>query len=182
MEGHREVLGFWFTENESASFWLEVFTELQNRGVEDVLLVISDGLTGLTTAISRAFPEAVHQTCVMHLVRNSVAFVNYKHRKDICAELRKIYTAVNAEEAENRLREFEESELGKEYPRISRIWRAAWDQVIPFFGFPPAVRKMLYTTNMIENLNRCIRKNIKVRAHSRPKMPLANASGLLSCV
>lgn len=161
--GTRDVLGFWLTDNESASFWHEVLTELQNRGVEDILMIVSDGLKGLPETIEKAFPKTVHQTCIVHLVRNSVAYVNYKDKKEICSRLRDVYTAVNAEDAQEKLMQFARSELGQKYPRVIRIWEAAWQRVIPFFDYPPAVRKMIYTTNMIENLNRNIRKNIKVR-------------------
>lgn len=163
VDGTREVLGLWIHENEGASNWASVFSELQNRGVEDIIIAVTDGLKGMTQALASVFPATVHQTCIVHLIRNSLAFVNYKDRKPVTDALKKIYTALNASEAEKALAEYEASELGKRYPSSHRGWRQAWGQVIPFFDFPAKVRRLLYTTNSIEALNRSIRKVIKTR-------------------
>lgn len=160
-EGLKSVLGLKIAENESAAEWGNFLTEIKNRGVEDVLLVCSDGLKGMTDAIEQVFPDAIHQTCIVHLIRNSCKYVSCKDRKDLCKALKEIYEAPNADEAERKLEEFEGSDLGKKYPQSVKVWRNAWQQVIPFFDFSKPVRKLIYTTNTIEGLNRCIRKVIK---------------------
>ena len=147
-EGEREVLGLWIAANEGAKFWLSVMNNLRNRGVEDILIAVVDGLKGFPDAINAAFPEATVQTCIVHLVRHSLNFCGWKDRKTVANDLKRIYQA---------------TEWGQKYPSIAPSWRRAWQEVIPFFAFPPAVRKIIYTTNAIESLNRVIRKTTKTR-------------------
>jgi len=162
-DGVREVLGMWISENEGASFWTSVFNGLKTRGVEDILIAVTDGLKGMTEALESIYPKVLHQTCIVHLIRASTAFVAHKDRAAVCKELKPIYQAVDADSAECALAQFEESEIGKKYPAIAQIWRRAWAQVIPFFQFPPEIRTLIYTTNSIEGLNRAVRKVIKTR-------------------
>ena len=162
-DGSRDVLGMWFNENEGASFWAGVFSELKSRGVEDILVAVTDGLKGMTEALGTIFPETLHQTCIVHLIRNSVAFVSWKDLKGVTRALKCIYQAANAETAQHELELFKQSEYGKKYPNIAAIWERAWGQVVPFFNFGPEVRCLIYTTNSIEALNRSIRKVIKTR-------------------
>ena len=150
-DGRRDVLGMWVHENEGAAFWTSVFTELKNRGVEDILIAVTDGLKGMTQAIEAVFPQAQHQTCIVHLIRASAAFVSHKDRKAVMAGLKPIYQANTPEEA---LAAFENSPMGKRYPYVAQSWRSAWAQVIPFFNFPRSIRKLLHTTNSIETIRR----------------------------
>jgi transposase-like protein len=161
-EGEREVLGLWIANNEGAKFWLSVMNNLRNRGVEDILIAVVDGLKGFPDAINAAFPETTVQTCIVHLVRHSLNFCGWKDRKNVAKDLKRIYQAIDDVEAEKALAEFE-AEWGQKYPSIAPSWRRAWQEVIPFFAFPPAVRKIIYTTNAIESLNRVIRKTTKTR-------------------
>lgn len=161
-EGVREVLGLWIAENEGAKFWLSVMNELKNRGVQDILITVVDGLKGFPDAITAAFPKATVQTCIVHLVRHSLNFCAWKDRKYVAADLRRIYGAATADQAATELDAFEEKWAGK-YASIAPAWRRAWQEVIPFFAFDPAIRKIIYTTNAIESLNRVIRKSIKTR-------------------
>ncbi len=161
-DGVREVLGLWIAENEGAKFWLSVMTALKNRGVQDILIAVVDGLKGFPEAITAAFPETTVQTCIVHLVRHSLNFCSWKDRKAVAADLRRIYEAATAEQAADELDAFEEKWAGK-YASIAPAWRRAWQEVIPFFAFDPAIRKIIYTTNAIESLNRVIRKSIKTR-------------------
>ena len=152
-DGRKEVLGLWIEQNEGAKFWLRVMNELKNRGTEDIMLAVVDGLKGFPDAITAVFPEAVVQTCIVHLLRNSMDFVSWKDRKPLATALKAIYRAVDAKAAEDALIAFEASEWGLRYVAIARSWRRAWNEVIPFFAFPEAVRKIIYTTNAIEALN-----------------------------
>ena len=161
-EGEREVLGLWIAANEGAKFWLSVMNNLRNRGVEDILIAVVDGLKGFPDAINAAFPEATVQTCIVHLVRHSLNFCGWKDRKTVANDLKRIYQATDDVEAEKALADFE-AEWGQKYPSIAPSWRRAWQEVIPFFAFPPAVRKIIYITNAIESLNRVIRKTTKTR-------------------
>ncbi len=163
-DGIKEVLGLWIQQNEGAKFWLLIMNELKNRGLEDILIAVVDGLKGFPEAIEAVFPETIVQTCIVHLLRNSLKFVGYKDRKAVAGDLKEIYRAPNAETAMERLEEFEKIWGGK-YPVIGRSWRQNWERVIPFFDFPPAVRKVIYTTNAIESLHSGIRKVIKNRGH-----------------
>ena len=160
--GEREVLGLWIAANEGAKFWLSVMNNLRNRGVEDILIAVVDGLKGFPDAINAAFPDTTVQTCIVHLVRHSLNFCGWKDRKTVAKDLKRIYQATNDTEAEKALADFE-AEWGQKYPSIAPSWRRAWQEVIPFFAFPPAVRKIIYTTNAIESLNRGIRKTTKTR-------------------
>jgi transposase-like protein len=161
-EGEKEVLGLWIEQTEGAKFWLKVVNELKARGVNDILIAVVDGLKGFPEAITTVFPQTVVQTCIVHLIRNSLAFVSWKDRKAIMPSLKAIYRAPAADIALTRLEEFE-AEWGKRYPAIGPIWRRAWDHVVPFFAFAPGIRKMIYTTNAVEALNRSLRKIIKTR-------------------
>ena len=161
-DGLREVLGLWIADNEGAKFWLSVMNELKNRGVQDVLIAVVDGLKGFPEAITAAFPQAAVQTCIVHLVRHSLNFCAWKDRKAVAVDLRAIYGAVTADQAAVQLDAFEEKWAGK-YASIAPAWRRAWQEVIPFFAFDPAIRKIIYTTNAIESLNRVIRKSIRTR-------------------
>jgi transposase-like protein len=160
--GEKEVLGLWIEQTEGAKFWLKVVNELKTRGVNDILIAVVDGLKGFPEAITTVFPQTLVQTCIVHLIRNSVAFVSWKDRKAIMPSLKAIYRAEAADIALTRLEEFE-AQWSKRYPAIGPIWRRAWEHVIPFFGFAPSIRKMIYTTNCVEALNRSLRKIIKTR-------------------
>lgn len=161
-EGHKHVLGLWIEQTEGAKFWLKVMNDLKTRGVLDILIAVVDGLKGFPEAIGTVFPETLVQTCIVHLIRNSLAFVSWKDRKQIMPDLKAIYRAENAEAALDRLAEFEDR-WGAKYPAVGAGWRRAWEHVVPLFGFPPQVRKMIYTTNAVESLNRSLRKIIKTR-------------------
>jgi putative transposase len=160
--GEKEVLGLWIEQTEGAKFWLKVMNDLKNRGVQDILIAVVDGLKGFPEAIGACFPQTLVQTCIVHLIRNSLSFVSWKDRKTIMPSIKAIYRAENAEAALQRLADFE-AEWGKRYPAIGQAWRRAWPQVVPFFAFAPEIRKMIYTTNAVEALNRSLRKIIKTR-------------------
>ena len=164
-DGRKEVLGLWIEQNEGAKFWLRVMNELKNRGVDDIMLAVVDGLKGFPDAITAVFPDAVVQTCIVHLLRNSMDFVSWKDRKSLAASLKSIYRAVDAKAAEEALTAFEASEWGMRYPAISQSWRRAWAEVIPFFAFPEEVRRIIYTTNAIEALNSKLRRAVRSRGH-----------------
>jgi len=164
VEGEREVLGIWWQETEGAKFWLAVLNDLHHRGVEDVLVCCVDGLTGFPDAIEAVYPQAWVQTCIVHQIRNSMRYVTYQDRKKVAADLKPVYRAVNAEAAEAALETFDE-QWGERYPMIAESWRDRWDYIIPFLALPADLRKAVYTTNSIENLNRQIRKSIKTRGH-----------------
>lgn len=162
MEGHKELLGLWISENEGAKFWLNVLTELQNRGVKDILIACVDGLKGFPDAINAAFPKAQIQLCIVHMVRNSMKYVPWKDYKAIASELKKIYQSVTEEEALQALDQFAE-QWDDKYPQISRSWRAHWHNLNALFNYPQDIRRAIYTTNAIESLNSVIRKAIKKR-------------------
>jgi putative transposase len=164
VEGDREVLGIWWQETEGAKFWLAVLNDLHQRGVTDVLIACVDGLTGFPEAIEAVFPQAWVQTCIVHQIRNSMRFVAYQDRKRVAAELKPVYRAVNAEAAADALEAFDDT-WGSKYPMIAESWRTRWENIIPFLALPADLRKAVYTTNSIENLNRQIRKTIKTRGH-----------------
>ena len=164
-DGTRDVLGLWIEQTEGAKFWRGVVTELQNRGVETILLAVVDGLKGFPEAIQAVFPETEIQGCIVHLLRNSMEYCNYKDRTPLIKELKGIYKAPNAEAALECLNAFEAGPFGKKYPPVVRLWRRAWEQVIPFMAYPAPVRKIIYTTNAIESLNARLRKIIKTRGH-----------------
>ena len=162
MEGHKELLGMWLSENEGAKFWLNVLTELQNRGVKDILIACVDGLKGFPDAINTAFPETQIQLCIVHMVRNSVKYVPWKDYKPVTADLKRIYQATTEEQALPALTEFSEKWDDK-YPQISRSWQAHWENLNTLFAYPEDIRKAIYTTNAIESLNSVIRKATKKR-------------------
>lgn len=162
MEGHKELLGLWLSENEGAKFWLSVLTELQNRGVKDILIACVDGLKGFPDAINAVFPETQIQLCIVHMVRNSVKYVPWKDYKAVTTELKQIYQSVTEEEALLALNQFAEHWDDK-YPQISKSWRTHWHNLNTLFNYPADIRKVIYTTNAIESLNSVIRKAIKKR-------------------
>jgi putative transposase len=164
-DGRRDVLGIWIEQSEGSKFWLKVFNELRSRGVNDILIAVVDGLKGLAEAIEIAFPHTTVQTCIVHLIRNSLEYASWKHRKAVARALRPIYSAATVEAALQELDDFERGEWGEKYPTIVQSWRRAWQHVIPFFAFPPLVRKVVYTTNVIESLHMQLRKIIKNRGH-----------------
>lgn len=162
MEGHKELLGLWLSENEGAKFWLNVLTELQNRGVKDILIACVDGLKGFPDAINAVFPKTQVQLCIVHMVRNSVKYVPWKDYKAVTADLKKIYQSVTEEEALLALDQFCDH-WDDQYPQISKSWRAHWENLNTLFNYPADIRKVIYTTNAIESLNSVIRKAIKKR-------------------
>jgi putative transposase len=164
-DGTKEILGLWLEQNEGAKFWLRVMNELKNRGVEDVLIAVVDGLKGFPEAITAVFPQATVQTCIVHLLRHSLDFVSWKDRKPVAAALKEIYRAVDADAGETALAAFEQGCWGKKYPAIGQSWRRAWAEVVPFYAFPGEVRRILYTTNAIEALNAKLRRAVRVRGH-----------------
>ena len=164
-DGTKEVLGLWLEQNEGAKFWLRVMNELRNRGVEDILIAVVDGLKGFPEAILAVFPQATVQTCIVHLLRQSLDFVSYKDRKAVAAALKDIYRAVDAKTAEEALTAFETGPWGQKYPAIGQSWRRVWSEVIPFYAFPDEVRRLLYTTNAIESLNSKLRRAVRARGH-----------------
>jgi transposase-like protein len=164
-DGIKHVLGIWVQATEGAKFWASVCAELANRGVRDVLIVCCDGLTGFPEAIAVTWPEATVQTCVVHLIRAAMRFVNYKDRKAVAAALKPIYTAATADAALTELEAFEKTPLGKKYPSTIKAFRDAWERFTPFLAFPPALRRVIYTTNSVESLNYQLRKVSKNRGH-----------------
>jgi transposase-like protein len=162
LEGHKELLGLWLSENEGSKFWLSVLTELQNRGVQDILIACVDGLKGFPDAINAVYPETRVQLCIVHMVRNSMKYVSWKDYKAVAAALKRIYQSATEEEALQALAEFE-STWDDKYPQASRSWRSHWQNINPLFDYPADIRKAIYTTNAIESLNSVIRKAIKKR-------------------
>jgi putative transposase len=163
-DGDREVLGLWWQDTEGSKFWLAVLNDLRRRGVDDVLIACVDGLTGFPDAIEAVFPQAWVQTCIVHQIRASMRYVNYRDRKKVAAALRPIYTAANADDALIELERFD-SQWGAQYPMIAASWRERWEHIIPFLSLPSELRRAVYTTNTIEALHRQIRKAIKTRGH-----------------
>jgi putative transposase len=162
MDGMREVLGLWTANTEGAKFWLMVLTELRNRGLLDILIACVDGLKGFPEAIEAVYPQAQVQLCIVHMVRNSLKYVGWRERKAVAADLKEIYGAPTTEAATGELNRFAEK-WGKPYTTITTLWQRNWERIIPFFAFPPEVRKIIYTTNTVEALNRSFRKIIKSR-------------------
>jgi putative transposase len=164
-DGTRDILGLWIESTEGAKFWMKVFNDLKTRGVNDILIAVTDGLKGMPEALAAVFPATTLQTCIVHLMRNSLDYASWKDRRGLAAAIRPIYTAASAEAAQAELDVFTDGEWGRRFPTVSASWRSAWDRVIPFFAFPPAIRKIIYTTNSIENINAQLRKIIKTRGH-----------------
>ena len=162
IEGKKEILGLWIAPTEGAKFWLGVMTELKNRGVKDLFIASIDGLKGLPEAIETVFPEVEVQLCIVHMIRNSIKYVNWKDRKEVCKDLKEVYSAATEDEASQKLEEFGQKWDAK-YPTIRKKWVNNWDRIIPFFDYPEEIRKVMYTTNAIESINRSIRKVIKAK-------------------
>ena len=164
LEGTREVLGIWIEQTEGAKFWLRVMNELKTRGVNDILITCCDGLKGFPQAIEQAFPQTTVQTCIVHMIRNSLRFVSYKDRRPVARDLKSIYTAPSRQTAEDALAAFDEA-WSHRYPMIHSSWRDNWERVVPFLDFPPEVRRVIYTTNQIEAVNSSLRKLLHHRGH-----------------
>ena len=164
-DGTRDILGMWIENTEGAKFWMKVFNDLKTRGVADILIAVTDGLKGMPEALGAVYPATTLQTCIVHLIRNSLDFASWKDRKMLAAAIKPIYTAPSAEAAQAELDAFERGPWGQKFPTVVAAWRRAWDRVIPFFAFPPAVRRVIYTTNAIESINARLRKIIKTRGH-----------------
>ncbi|MEN7531941.1 IS256 family transposase, partial [Cupriavidus sp. DL-D2] len=164
-DGTRDILGLWIETTEGAKFWMKVFNDLKTRGTQDILIAVTDGLKGMEPALNAVFPNTTLQTCIVHLIRGSLDYAGWKDRRAVAAALKPIYTAPSAEAAMAELAAFEQGQWGQRYTPIPAAWRRAWDQVIPFFAFPPAIRKIIYTTNAIESINAQLRKIIKTRGH-----------------
>ena len=164
-DGTRDILGLWIESTEGAKFWMKVFNDLKTRGCNDILIAVTDGLKGMGEALGVVYPATTLQTCIVHLMRNSLDYASWKDRKALAAAIRPIYTAPSAEAAEVELGAFEQGPWGQRFPTVSASWRRAWSNVIPFFAFPPEVRCVIYTTNAIESVNARLRKIIKTRGH-----------------
>ena len=164
-DGTRDMLGLWIEQTEGAKFWMTVFADLQARGCQDILIAVTDGLKGMPEALGAVFPATTLQTCIVHLIRHSLEYAGAHDRKPLAAALRAIYTAPSAEAALEALDRFEASPLGQRFPTVVAAWRRAWTQVVPFLAFAPAVRRVIYTTNIVENVHRQLRKIIKTRGH-----------------
>jgi transposase-like protein len=164
-DGTREILGLWIEQTEGAKFWMKVFSDLKSRGCHDILIAVTDGLKGMSEALAAVYPATTLQTCIVHLLRHSLEFGNWKERKPLAAALRPIYTAPSADAAMTALDEFERGPWGTRFPTVVASWRRAWAHVLPFFAFPPEIRRVIYTTNALESLNARIRKIIKTRGH-----------------
>ena len=164
-DGTKDILGLWIENTEGAKFWLRVMNELKNRGVGDVLIAVVDGLKGFPEAINAVFPHTIVQTCIVHLIRHSMDFASWKDRKVLSGALKAIYRAKDADAARAALEAFDASPWGQKYPAIAQSWRRNWERVIPFFAFPSAVRRIIYTTNAIEALNAKLRRAVRTRGH-----------------
>ncbi|CAB1368370.1 IS256 family transposase [Denitratisoma oestradiolicum] len=164
-DGTRDILGLWIEGTEGAKFWMKVFNDLKTRGVADILIAVTDGLKGMGEALEAVFPATTLQTCIVHLIRNSLDYASWKERKALAAAIKPIYTAPSAEAAQAELDAFEAGLWGTKFPTVVAAWRRAWDKVIPFFAFPAPIRRVIYTTNAIESINARLRKIIKTRGH-----------------
>src|SRR6266540_2203854 len=164
-DGHREILGLWIEQTEGAKFWMKVFNDLKTRGCPDILIAVTDGLKGMSDALAAVYPQTTLQTCIVHLIRHSLEFANWKERKPMAMTLRPIYAPPSVDAASAALDTFERGPWGKKFPTVVASWRRAWPQVIPFFAFPPAVRRVIYTTNALESVHAQLRKIIKTRGH-----------------
>ena len=164
-DGTRDILGIWIENTEGAKFWMKVFNDMKTRGCNDVLIAVTDGLKGMGEALEVVYPKTTLQTCIVHLIRNSLDYANWKDRKPLAASIKPIYTAPSAEAALAELDAFENGPWGKKFPTVVASWRRVWDKVIPFFAFPPEVRRVIYTTNAIESVNARLRKILKTRGH-----------------
>lgn len=164
-DGTRDILGLWIENTEGAKFWMKVFNDLRTRGTNDILIAVTDGLKGLPEALEAVFPATTLQTCIVHLIRNSLDYASWKDRKGLAAALKPIYQAVNEAAASAALDTFEAGPWGAKFPTVTASWRRNWSRIIPFFAFPPEIRRVIYTTNAIESINARLRKIIKTRGH-----------------
>jgi putative transposase len=164
-DGTRDILGIWIENTEGAKFWMKVFNDMKTRGCNDVLIAVTDGLKGMGEALAVVYPATTLQTCIVHLIRNSLDYASWKDRKPLAAAIKPIYTAPSAEAALAELDAFEQGPWGAKFPTVVGAWRRVWDKVIPFFAFPPEVRRVIYTTNAIESVNARLRKILKTRGH-----------------
>ena len=164
-DGSRDILGLWIEQTEGAKFWMKVFSDLKTRGCQDILIAVTDGLKGMPEALAAIYPNTTLQTCLVHLIRHSLDFANWKERKPMAAALRVIYAAPSAEAAAEALEAFARGPWGTKFPTVVASWRRAWTHVIPFFAFPPEVRRVIYTTNALESVHSQLRKIIKTRGH-----------------
>jgi putative transposase len=164
-DGSKDILGIWIENTEGAKFWMKVFNDLKTRGCNDILIAVTDGLKGMPEALAVVYPATTLQTCIVHLIRNSLDYASWKDRKALAAAIKPIYTATSADAALSELDSFEQGQWGQKFPTVVKSWRTAWDRVIPFFAFPPEVRRVIYTTNAIESVNARLRKIIKTRGH-----------------
>jgi putative transposase len=164
-DGSRDILGLWIEQTEGAKFWMKVFAELQARGCRDILIAVTDGLKGMSEALAAVFPATTLQTCIVHLIRHSLDYASWRDRRTLGAALKTIYTAPTEEAARLALETFGATPLGKRFPTVVAAWQRAWTHVIPFFAFPPPVRRIVYTTNALENVHRQLRKILKTRGH-----------------
>ena len=164
-DGTRDILGLWIEQTEGAKFWMKVFTDLKTRGCQDILIAVTDGLKGMSEALAAVYPATTLQTCIVHLIRHSLEFTTWKERKPLAKALRPIYAAVSTEAASAALDDFERGPWGRKFPTVVASWRRAWTHVIPFFAFPPEVRRVIYTTNALESVHAQLRKIIKTRGH-----------------
>ena len=164
-DGTRDILGLWIENTEGAKFWMKVFNDLKTRGVADILIAVTDGLKGMAEALGAVYPATTLQTCIVHLIRNSLDYASWKERRALAAALKPIYTAPSMEAAEAALAAFEQGPWGQKFPTVAASWRRAWTHVIPFFAFPPQIRRVIYTTNAIESVHARLRKIIKTRSH-----------------
>ena len=164
-DGSKDILGLWIENTEGAKFWMKVFNDLKTRGCNDILIAVTDGLKGMPEALAAVYPATTLQTCIVHLIRNSLDYASWKDRKPLAAAIKPIYTAPSAEAAQAELDAFAQGPWGSKFPTVAAAWRRAWDKVIPFFAFPPEVRRVIYTTNAIESVNARVRKIIKTRRH-----------------
>ena len=162
-DGHREILGLWIEQTEGAKFWMKVFSDLKARGCQDILIAVTDGLKGMSEALAAVYPQTTLQTCIVHLIRHSLDFANWQERKPMATALRPIYAAPTAEAASAALDDFERGPWGKKFPTVVASWRRAWTHIIPFFAFPPDIRRLIYTTNSLESVHAQLRKIIKTR-------------------
>ena len=162
-DGQRDILGLWIEQTEGAKFWMKVFSDLKARGCQDILIAVTDGLKGMSEALAAVFPQTTLQTCIVHLIRHSMEFANWKERKAMAAALRPIYAAPSVDAACAALEAFEQGPWGRKFPTVVATWRRAWPLVVPFFAFPPDVRRLIYTTNALESVHGQLRKIIKTR-------------------
>ena len=175
MAGEKEIVGLWIAQTEGAKFWLQVVTELKNRGVQDIFIACVEGLKGFPEAIEAVYPKAAVQLCLVHMVRHSLNYVSWKLRKVVAADLKTIYAASTVDEAQVRLQEFDDK-WGADYPTIVKSWRSNWERITPFFDYPPEIRRIIYTTNAIESVNMSLRRIPRTGDRFQATMPYSSCS------